>query len=257
MRIFRVILGVFAVIFALGGVCITAYAISQIYFEEDIVQILATAGMLLCVYLPLQFLFLVKFGFYKADNAERYNKMITFGIPTAIIAMLAAYTAFEYQKDVAKQRNEAVIAKRSRDDFSDFYDLFTTAPKTIPDSLAVKFLGIDSDSVRDGVLRSVNHVTFGDDVGGFIYKIGKNERSGEEIFMAMLKGRKLVQTVKIGYNIPTQFGRSICAYEFETRQMVVMTYQNIRTGADDDDETFAERTEEYVVNGYKGTVSLK
>ncbi|GCC53321.1 hypothetical protein SanaruYs_35640 [Chryseotalea sanaruensis] len=253
MRVYRYILGVLTIIFVAIGLSVVVYGISKSHLSSDTIPF--AAGLLFIIYIVLQYLFLIKFGFYKENNAEQYNKKITIGVPVLIVMFLMAFIALEYQRDITSdKRNKPKVEPISGDRFTDFLDVFDY-PQEIPRQLAVRYLQVGDEILESNTLWSVDDLIFSDVVTGIIYKT-INAQGDEKVTFATFNGvGKLIDKIVIGYNNPSTNGKRACSYEFDSRQFIVLKHKEIRKDGTKKEIIKEVKTETYLVDENTGIIS--
>lgn len=254
MRTYRYILGGLTIIFVAIALGVVVYGISKSHFYPS--DIPFAAALLCIIYLVLQYLFLIKFGFYKDDNAEQYNKNIIVGVPLLIVLLLMAFLGFEYQRDIASNEgNDEKVKQLKGDSFIDFLDVFDY-PQRIPIHLATKYLKIDHAILESDTLWSVNDIIFSDVIRGVVYKT-RNAQGDERTTLATFYGAgKLVDKIEIGHSYQTSFGESTCSYEFDTQQMIVLKYRDIRRTGRYKEVVNETKSETYLIDNNTGILSM-
>jgi hypothetical protein len=116
MRKFRTTLGVMAIVFFLCTFGTILFAISNSHFGRRAESlVIFNLAAIVAWYFGAQFLFLVKFGFYTQENANKYTKA-TFLIPLSLIIIPMAYMGFEYQRDQKAFSESANVSGEPKDE---------------------------------------------------------------------------------------------------------------------------------------------
>lgn len=251
MRIYRYILGAIAVVAIMVGLGVIIYGVSRSNFvTSDIPYVL---GLLFCIYIVLQYMFLIKFGFYNRTNAENYDKRITIGIPVGIILLLVGFIGFRYESHLGERKRAKAQAQErllKSDNYYDFYNLFDY-PQQVPRPLAIKFLKLDPQYPETDTVWTVSRHVFGDVVNGLVFKTRSN--GGERITLVTTLGDgNIVDKMEIGHSIYAPSVQNICRYEIDNKHIIDVSYQEIKNLKRGQERAVEVKRETFLVNENTG-----